>query len=201
MQKPRNFEDTKEFNGGGFEQLDPGNYVCTVKLVEETVSKTNKPMLKIYLDIAQGESAGFFAKKFKEDDREQKKWPCIVYQLTEDKDSNCSRGLKSFIGAVAASNPNFDVNAIWGPNFAKWFRDKRVGASFRREEYVGNDGESRWSVKAYRFFSADKVDEMSMPKDKPLPEPSYSGPGEWGSVPSSSDMFPSYAESEGQLPF
>ena len=183
------------------ENLEPGNYVCTIRMIEETVSRSNRPMLRIYLDIAEGEHAGFFQGKYKNDTREQKKWPSIVYQLTEDNDGNCSRGLKSFIGAVKASNPGFNDNAIWGPNFCKWFRDKRVGASYRREEYVGNDGESRWSLKAFRFFNADKADEMEIPRDKPLPEPKYEAPGGWGSVSGSSDMFPSYTESEGQLPF
>ena len=179
MIKPNNYESTKEY--GSFEQLPPGNYECRIKEVIETTSKTNKPMLQIHLDIASGEYAGFFAEQYKDDTRQDKKWPCIVYQLTEDNDGNCSRGLKTFINAVAASNYGFDVSAIWGDAFCNFFKNKLVGSAFRREQYENRSGELRWSVKSFRFFAADTVADQPEPEDKPLVKkerPSYFRPVE-----------------------
>jgi len=173
MLKPNNYDATKEY--GSYETLPAGNYIGKVVMVEEAISKTNKEMLKIYLDIAEGEYAGFFQELYRDDTREEKKWPCIVNQLTQDKNGNCNRGLKTFISAVAASNPGFDPNAVWGDNFCNCFRDKRVGVSFREEEWINQNNEKRTSVKAYRFFAADAIEEQEMPLPKLLPEsaPSY----------------------------
>lgn len=173
MFKPNNYDTTKEY--GSFETLPAGNYVCKIIMVEETVSKAGNEMLKIYMDIADGEYAGLFQELYRDDTREEKKWPCIVNQLTQDKSGNCNRGLKSFISAVAASNPGFDPDLIWGENFCKFFRDKLVGASFREEEWLNQNSEKRTSVKAYRFFAADTIEDQAMPQPKLLPieTPSY----------------------------
>lgn len=190
MNKPRGFDQVREY--GEFAQLPTGNYICTIKKVEEGITKANREKLMIYLDIAEGEYAGYFGEQYNQDTREEKKWPCIVHQLSTDEEGNCSRGLKTFITCVAHSNPGFDPERIWGPNFCTFFRGKEVGAQFRREEYLNRDGESRWSTKAFRFFSVDKMEEQRMPEDKPLQnKPSAT----------SAFDFKDFAEAEGHLPF
>jgi hypothetical protein len=134
MFKPKGYDSTREY--GDFESLPTGNYICTVKKVEEGISKAGREKLMIYLDIAEGEYAGFFGEQYNRDTREDKKWPCVVHQLSTDEEGNCSRGLKTFITCVAHSNPGFDPERIWGPNFCTFFRGKEVGAQFRQEEYI-----------------------------------------------------------------
>lgn len=165
MIKPKNFETTQEY--GSYPTMPPGNYPCVVHLVVEGQTKNNRPKLEISMDVASGEYKNFFAEKFRSDTRENKKWPCIVHQLTEDNEGNCSRGLKTFISAVAASNDGFDMNAIWNENFPKYFRNKLVGCSFRLEEYISQTGEYKMALKPFRFFPLDTI------ADQPEPETKY----------------------------
>lgn len=194
MQKPKNYETTRGYDE--YVPLDPGGYVCRVRSVTETKSQTGKDMVEIYLDIAEGDFKGYFAEQYRSDTRENKKWGSIVYQLTEDKDGFCNRGLRTFIDAVAASNAGFDPNAIWGDNFSKFFKDKLVGGVYRREQYANRNGDLRWSTKCFSFKSVDAIRAgVPVPEDKPLDakRPLYN-------MPSSSD-FSELSEDDGDLPF
>lgn len=200
MFKPKGFDSTREY--GDFETLPTGNYICTIKKVEEGISKAGREKLMIYLDIAEGEYAGFFGEQYNRDTREEKKWPCVVHQLATDENGDCSRGLKTFITCVEHSNPGFNKDAIWGPKFCQFFRDKLVGAQFRREEYINSKGENKWSTKAFRFFSVDKMEEQRMPEDKPLQNKAdahhgFSFPQNAGA----GNGFKDLVEAEGELPF
>lgn len=165
MLKPNGYDEVQAY--GSYEPLPAGNYMCIILKVEETQSKKMKPMLNIYLDIARGEYKGFYTEEYRNDRRDDKKWGCIVYQLTLDNDGKCSRGLKTFISAVAASNPGFDEMQIWGDHFAQCFKDKMVGGRFRREQYENRNGELRWSTKCAGFCSVDDLEEMPIMEDKP----------------------------------
>lgn len=176
MQKPLNYDETRAYVS--YEPLPAGNYECEILKVDETESKkTKKPMLNIYLDIRSGEYKGFFSAEYEKDTRPEKKWPCIVYQLVEDKDGYCHRGLKTFIEAVAASNRGFDPAGIWGDDFCRAFKNLSVGAGFRREQYENQSGQLRWSTKCDVFFPIDEVESRSVLEDKPLEtaRPSYAG--------------------------
>ena len=170
MQKPRNYEETKAFSQ--YEPLPAGCYVCKIMQVVETVSKTDKPMVVISLDIAEGEYKDFYAKAYKEDTREDKKWGCNVYMLTEDPDGNTSRKFKGFIESVAGSNTGWNV--VWGEKFAACFKGKIVGGLFGREEYRKQTGDTAWSTKCFYFDTVDRVREgkCKAPKDKYLQQDS-----------------------------
>jgi hypothetical protein len=168
MNKPNSYDTTRGYEE--FTPLDPGGYVCKIKQVIETKSSTGKEMIEISLDVAEGENRGYYANQFRADTREKKKWGCIVYQLTEDKDGNCNRGLKSFIDAVTASNKEFNRDAIWGDNFANFFKDRLVGGLFHREQYENrNSGKLQWSTKCFAFRAIDVIRAgVEPPEDKPL---------------------------------
>lgn len=186
-------EREKADNRANFEALKPGAYVCNVMQVKETKSKSGKDMLVVALDIAEGEEAGRFQLLFNGDNREDKKWPCLSYILTEDKDGNCSRSLADFLKFVEDSNKNFTVE--WGDNFCKNLTGKTVGVVFRREEYLNQQGEKKWSTKPIWYADAEKVREgkVKTPEDKPL--------NETASTPFSNKPPVNFEEVEGDLPF
>lgn len=164
MLKPNGYDNARIY--GNYEQLPAGNYECIVVDVKETTSKAGNPMLLIFLDIAAGEYAGFFQETFKNDNRTDKKWPCIFYQSIYDRDGNCTSGFKTFIHSLAESNANFDEARIWGDYFRQTLQKKTVGASFRREQYENKNGKLCWSTKCAAFFPVDEIEKRDVMPDK-----------------------------------
>ena len=163
MLKPKSFDNVAA--SLSFTPLELGGHVCVIKNAQETTSKTGKPMLKVSLDIADGDpQAGYYLERFKNDNRENKKWPCISYVVTEDKDGNASRNLAQFVTSIEASNPGFTFP--W--DNVDLLRDKRVGGVFGQEEYKGSDGNIHKATKLFWFRSADKVKDAPVPKLKEL---------------------------------
>lgn len=166
MFKPNNYDNVKAYSE--FEPLPVGGYVCKIMSVEETKSKTGKDMLKISLDIAEGEYKDYFSKLWINDTSQNRKWGCIVYQLVLDNNGETNRGLKTFHTSVEKSNLGFSV--LWGNGYAEHFKGKLIGGLFRREEYEKQNGGRGWSVRCFAFRSVDAIREgkFETPKDKPL---------------------------------
>lgn len=168
MEKPNNFDNTKAY--GDYEPLKPGGHLCVIKKVEETTSKNGNPMIMVYLDTDKRDTQpGFYSGQWNNDSRpvDERRWGCIVYQVTTDKSGDCSRGFKGFITAVQESNPGFVLQ--WGARFCDSFKGLKIGGVFRREEYRNFSGEYRWSVKCYQFRSTQAIEKgVPVPEDKPL---------------------------------
>lgn len=163
MLKPRNFDSVAA--SLMFEPLTLGGHVCVIKGVEETKSKGGKDMLKIALDIAEGDpQAGYYADKFKADDRPDKKWPCVTYVVLEDKDGNASRQLAGFVTSVEESNPGFQFP--W--DNVQFLKGKRVGGVFGQEEYMNDKGEKKKATKLFWFCSLERAKDAKVPKLKEL---------------------------------
>lgn len=170
MNKPKNWEDVQAF--GEFEPLELGGHICKIMQVEETKSRNNRDMLVISLDIAEGPQKGYYAEQYKKDFRPEKKWGCVVYQLTEDEHGNGSRGFKTFMNAVKDSNPGFNEEQIWGDkDLNPFFKGKLVGGVFGREQYKNSEGKLKWSTKCVQFKSVDDIKKgVEIPADKYLEE-------------------------------
>lgn len=161
MRKPSGFDQAAA--SLNYEPLALGGHVCIIKGVEETVSKTGKDMYKIALDIAPGDpQAGYYQKKFENDTREDRKWPCVTYVVITDDEGKCSRNCASWVTSVEESNPGFAFP--W--DNAAYLKGKRVGVVFGQEEYKGSDGNIHKSTKPFWFRSADKVADAPVPKLK-----------------------------------
>lgn len=170
MQKPQDFDAVTPF--GDFVPLPAGGYVCRIMGVEETTSKAGAPMIKISVDIAEGQFKDYFATQYRTNTKVDKKWSynAIVNQLVYDTNgaNTTNRGFKTFITSVCESNQGFNV--AWGDGFAACFKNKLIGVLFGREEYLGTDGKSHWSTKALNFRSVKTIREggFEIPADKPL---------------------------------
>lgn len=166
MQKPSNY-DAIQANPDGFTPLPAGGYVCKIMEVLETTSSTGRPMLKISLEIAEGEHAGYYADQYKNSTKQDKKWGAVVYMITDGEYGPAN--LKRFITAVENSNKGFKV--VWSDKFGAAFKGKLVGALFRREEYVNANNEAKWITKPFQFRSADVIRQgVEAPEAKPLAE-------------------------------
>lgn len=168
MNKPQDFDSVKEYTQTT--PLEPGGYICRIVKVQETTAQSSgAPMLKIGLEIAEGDRKGFYTAQFNADTRTDKKWPCIVNQLVYDSNGSntTNRGFKTFTTCVEKSNSGFNIQ--WGDKFAECFKNKLIGGVFRREEYIGNDGKSHFSTKCAWFRSVDEIKAgVPIPEDKLL---------------------------------
>ena len=168
MKKPNNYENTAAY--GSFEPLELGGHVCKVCKVVESVSRTGKDMVDIWLDIAEGPQKDYYLKQWKADAREGKKWPCIVYQRVEDSDGNTSRGYKTFLESVKKSNPGFVEDRVWEDTGCEYLKGKLVGGVFGREQYMNQRGELKWSTKCVQFRDTETIRKgVGVPEDKLLP--------------------------------
>ena len=117
-------------NGGNFEPLPKGNYVCKILAVSDHKSSTGKDMIKIAFDIAEGPYTDFYKKRFDEDDRPEKKWPAdAVHYMTIPTDG-CEAFITdawdTFWGNVEDSNNGYvftgDEQSVKGKTFGGIFR-------------------------------------------------------------------------------
>jgi len=171
FRKPKDYDYVRV---GESRILPAGGYVCKILKAEETESKTGKPMLKIAIDITDGEYAGYFKDMFQNwkassDDPKSVKWPFTgtKWILFYDNEGKTNRDFKSFCTALEDSGISvwrgdmFDVGAL---------KDANVGIIFRREEHEHNNARS-WRTVPYRFRSVRAIEEgtYNVPEDKPLP--------------------------------
>ncbi|MBO5060266.1 MAG: hypothetical protein J6C82_05065 [Clostridia bacterium] len=177
MKKPNNYDNTQSY--GEFEPLELGGHICRIIKVEECISSTDKAMIRIYIDIAEGNQKDYYLKQYEADTREQKKWGCIVYQLVEDNEGNTNKGFKTFITAVGKSNSTFDESKIWDESFCTYFKNKLVGGVFGREQYQNQKGELKWAIKCVQFRDIETIKKgVEVPEDKYLADggPMFSMP-------------------------
>lgn len=162
MRKPAGFDQAKA--SLNYEPLALGGHPCVIKAVEESKSKnTNKDMYKIALDIGPGDpQAGYYQRKFDNDLREDRRWPCVMYVVITDDAGNCSRNCASFVTSVEESNPGFAFP--W--DNAAYLTGKRVGVVFGEEEYLAQDGTIKKGIKPFWFRDVNKVADAPVPKLK-----------------------------------
>ena len=169
MNKPQDYDTVQEYTGQT--PLPPGGYVCRIMQVLETTAKSSgAPMLKIRLDIAEGEHKDCFAGLYRADTNPDKKWKCVVNQLVYDPNNanTTNRGFKSFTTSAEKSNQGFVIQ--WGDRFGECFKNKLVGVVFRREQYVSDyDGSLQFSTKPAFFRSVEEIRKgVPIPADKLL---------------------------------
>lgn len=165
MNKPMGYEETQI--SGEFIPVNAGGHTAIIKGLEETTSKSGKPMIKVAIDFDKNDDQPeYFSNLFASDDRPDKKWPfnAVQYILTEDNDGKCSRSFKSFISSVERSN---NAECVWGAGFAKWFLGKKIGAVYGivEEEYNGKVTSRR---RIRYFCQYDKAKDASVPEPKLL---------------------------------
>ena len=152
---------------GEYEKIKLGGHICEIKEAKIEKSKSERDMLVIAFDIAEGENAGYYKRKF--DNMAQTttdaKWPGVHRILLQDLEGNCNKFFKGFITSVEASNPGYKW--VWDE---KTLKGKKFGAVYGREQYRGIDGNLKFANKIRFIRAADKVKDAEIPEDKLLKE-------------------------------
>lgn len=164
MLKPKDFDRVTA--SLAFEPLALGGHTCVIKHAEEAKSQSSgRDMLRVYLDIGGDDpQAGYYQDKFDNDDRNPKRWPCIAFVMTTDKDGVCSRQLAGFVRSVQESNPGFKMDF----DHVELLKGKLVGGVFGQEEYKNDKGEIKKATKLFWFRDVAKVKDAPVPKLKEL---------------------------------
>ena len=161
------YDQTKSY--GSFEQLPKGGYVLQIKGVELLTNRIGE-YLKISADIFEGEYKDFFAKEYKAQQSEDKKWHCnFLLNIPKDdgseRDGWTKRNFKTFTETLEESNEGyyFDWDELK-------FKGKLIGGLFNEREYETQQGQIRRATNWARVPSVDKIREGSfkIPDDKLL---------------------------------
>lgn len=167
MIKPNDYDNVQGY--GEYEALELGGHIMKIVNVEETVSSTGKPMIKIYLDTDKSDKQPqYFKARYDSNARANKKWPCVVCQLVYDDTGATNRGLKAFHECVEKSNES-KFKLLWGDKYCECFKGKLIGGVFGREEFIASDGSAKWTTKCFFFRSVGVILKgVPVPEDKSL---------------------------------
>lgn len=157
MKKIDNYENIKE--NTGFKKLPVGGYIVKILDAKDV---PEKEYLKISFDIAKGDEKGFFAEAYKEDTREDKKWPNAGSFVRSYKEKALPM-LKGFTNAIEASNKGYK----WDWN-EQGLKGKLVGVVIGEEEYINQKGavRTRTYINAVRSVETIEKGEFKIPELK-----------------------------------
>lgn len=166
MKKPEGYDQATA--QGEFTPVELGGHYAVIKQVTERESSTGKEMIVVVFDFAPEDTqAGYFSTSFKNNTREDKKWPFngtkYIMVMDYNDPNKTSRAFKTFCSCTEKSN-NFEIK--WGvSNWAKQFAGKKIGVVFGEEE---NEYEGRITMRRVPkwFCKWDAVQDASIPAPK-----------------------------------
>ena len=168
---PNDYDSTKAYDGtGGYTPLPVGGHICRIVGARATKSRNGNDMIEVAFDIAESSE---FDGKFKErfdyirKSKADAKWPNGGMFRTGvlNSDGKTSGYFKGLITAVEESNPGYSFKGS-GCN-EDTMKGKLVGFNFGEEDYKGNDGKIRTSIKPFYAVSVQTVrDGIEPPKKK-----------------------------------
>lgn len=146
MKKISGYDKIQE--SGSFKRLGPGGYV--VKLLD-VADVPDKEYLKVSFDVCEGPEKDFFLNEFKNDARENKKWPNAGTFIRSYKEKALPM-LKGFTSAVERSNSGY----IWDFDEKK-LKGKIVGLVLGEEEFLNSTGKVRTRTYVAAVRSVDVI--------------------------------------------
>lgn len=135
----------KTFGGNLFAPLPAGGYVCKILAVGVDKTAGGKQFIKLRIDVAEGEHAGFFQKRYQADASSQygQKWKGVykiwlpTFSGDNDKYMREIAEYKGELNAISRANhlaePN--IEAGFDPDM---FKGGIIGVLFREAYYNGN---------------------------------------------------------------
>ena len=185
----------------GSSRLPKGAYVCKILDVkyEEGKGGTND-FLKVQFDITEGEYAGFFKKRYEEDDSENKKFKgqTTIWIPADDgseKDGYTKNTFAKWTTALEESNEGYK----WDWDEKKW-KDKAIGIVFGETGTVIEGKEIVYTDTRYPV-SVEKVRTGKAGEAKFKSKNGYTGNGSSGSSNSSTDFVNLPLDADEELPF
>lgn len=156
----------------GAQSLPADGYVCRIINTQITVNSNGAQMLKVAIDIADGDYKDFFRTAYDRNTYAEKKWGAVLTIFLpsgdgSDLDMSNQRRLKTLTEAVEQSTPGYK----WDWDETK-LSGKLVGMLFRNEEwsYAGKTG---WKARPYLPLPVKRVlsGDFTVPDCKPLGTP------------------------------
>lgn len=150
-----NLNSIEGVEGGSFDNLPAGGYVCKIVSGEDI---PEKEYLRLEYDIAEGEYAGWWQKTFDN----AAFWGGKLFRSYKE---SALKFFKGFITAVEQSNGGYHWN-----DDEKTLIGKHVGLVLGEEEYTKNDGTIGTRLYVARNTSIDKIrsGEFDVPELKRL---------------------------------
>lgn len=156
----------------GTQSLPANGYVCRIINTQIAVNANGSQMLKVAIDIAEGEYKDFYRKAFERNTYAVKKWGGVLTIFLpsgdgSDTDMSNQRRLKTLTEAVEQSMPGYK----WDWDETK-LAGKLVGMLFRDEEW-SFAGKTGWKTRPYLPISVKRVlsGDFTVPNSKPLGVP------------------------------
>lgn len=169
MLKPNGYDEART---GDFTPVELGGHYAVIKQVTEMTNKNGAPMIVVLIDFADNDKQPkYHSTAFKNDDRQDKKWPFNGSKYINVRDYNdpnkTSSDFKRFCKSFEHSN-NCEVQWMEGGNWGAQFKNKRIGVVYGEEE---NEFDGKISMRhSLRWFcSWDKVKDQKVPNPKYLP--------------------------------
>lgn len=187
MKKISGYDKIQE--SGSFKKLPVGGYI--VKILS-AIDVPEKEYLRISFDIAEGPNKGFFAEEYKNDTREDKKWPNAGTFVRSYKEKALPM-MKGFTTAVEKSNKNY----TW--NFDEsTLKGKLVGLVIGEEEFLNSSGKmrTRTYVNAVRSVDVIREGKFEVPELKKLSADKVAA-----SAPAASQPFQNPFDNDDAVPF
>ncbi len=159
MKKISGYDNIQE--SGSFKKLAPGGYV--VKILDVT-DVPEKEYLKVSFDVCEGKDKDFFANEYKNDTREEKRWPNAGSFIRSYKEKALPM-LKGFTTAIENSNKGY----TWDFDEKK-LKGKIVGLVLGDEEFLNSSGKvrTRTYVAAVRSVDVIRDGKFDVPELKKL---------------------------------
>ena len=196
IKKFNDFDKTRGYESS--EQLPRGGYVCKIIGAKPQDNQYGQS-IKIAFDIAEGDYAGFYQKKYDANPNEDKKWPgtFLLNVPTDDgsqQDGWTKRKFRTFTDALEDSNSGYHFD--WDETK---FKNKMIGFVFNYREWEAPDGKVVLSPNAANSTSVENIrkGKFKIPADKLLRGRSAQAPAQSGS----DDFMNIPAGTEEEIPF
>lgn len=141
-----NWKEIQSLEDGEFGQLPADGYVCVVTDAQAKQSQfTQKPMLVLTLDIAEGKYARFF---------QNGKYPPKLFKVVFDNNGHVSPYFKRLLEQFEQSNVQFKIERHFNE---KELLNLKIGVIFRAEEFLNADNKVKIAVNPFRTTTTEKI--------------------------------------------
>lgn len=185
------------------EALPAGGYEAKI-MKAEVIRYDWGDVLAIYFDISAGDHAGFFAKRWKQDEhsRYERKWKGVFrVNIPTAKSKFHDSDKRQFEDAMYAIEGSNSGYTFQGDELT--LKGKPVGVLFRNKEWE-MDGNTGWTTEACKFIPIADIrsGNFTVPKDKPLKQKA-SGTATTSTAPTPAQEAAAIVEtiSDDELPF
>ena len=170
--KPAGYDEVQA--GGDFTPIGLGGHKLVIKKLEEITALNGNKYLKVLFDTAPDDKQpNYYAEKYKNDTRDNKKWGGVATIFPTDRDGRTSKTFKQFCTSIERSN---NSKIQWGAGFEASIVGKTIGGIFGEEEYLNYMNEVKTARKLFWWRSAEGIKDAKVP-DKRKVENGSTGTG------------------------